>query len=82
MATSSVWPEGRSELAYQRNELDAALRLVTDGIADSRQLNYPVPLAWGWPPWRGSGTPAVTRWVPWKRWATPNGWRQGRPWLT
>jgi LuxR family maltose regulon positive regulatory protein len=39
--------EGLAELAYQRNELDAALRHVTDGIADLRRLNYPGPLALG-----------------------------------
>ena len=47
LATAGIGYEGLAELAYQRNELDAALRLVTDGIADLRQLNYPVPLAWG-----------------------------------
>jgi len=47
LATAGVGYEGLAELAYQRNELDAALRLVTDGISDLRQLNYPVPLAWG-----------------------------------
>jgi LuxR family transcriptional regulator, maltose regulon positive regulatory protein len=47
LPTAGVGYEGLAELAYQRNELDDALRLVTDGIADLRQLDYPVPLAWG-----------------------------------
>ena len=34
-------------MAYQRNELDAALRHVTDGIALCRQLAYTPPLAAG-----------------------------------
>ena len=36
---------GLAEVAYQRNELDAALRHVTDGIALCRQLAYTPPLA-------------------------------------
>ena len=38
---------GLAEVAYQRNELDAALRHVTDGIALCRQLAYTPPLAAG-----------------------------------
>jgi LuxR family maltose regulon positive regulatory protein len=38
---------GLSEVAYQRNELEAALRHVTDGIARCRQLNFTQPLATG-----------------------------------
>ena len=38
---------GLAEVAYQRNELDAALRHVTDGIALCRQLVYTPPLAAG-----------------------------------
>jgi LuxR family transcriptional regulator, maltose regulon positive regulatory protein len=47
LLAAGVGYEGLAELAYQRNELDAALRDVTDGIADLRQLNYPAPLALG-----------------------------------
>jgi LuxR family transcriptional regulator, maltose regulon positive regulatory protein len=36
-----------AELAYQRNELDAAFEHVTEGIADLQQLNYTVLLASG-----------------------------------
>ena len=38
---------GLAEVAYQRNELDAALRHVTDGIALCRLLAYTPPLAAG-----------------------------------
>ena len=38
---------GMVEVAYQRDELDAALRDVTEGIALCRQLNYVQPLATG-----------------------------------
>jgi LuxR family maltose regulon positive regulatory protein len=34
-------------VAYQRNELDSALRLVTEGIALCRQYLYPAPLGTG-----------------------------------
>src|SRR5215470_9450904 len=44
--SAGIGYEGLAALAYQRNELDAALRHVTEGIADLRQLNYPGPLAW------------------------------------
>jgi LuxR family maltose regulon positive regulatory protein len=36
-----------AEVAYQRNELDAAHRLVTEGIPLCRQLNWSQPLAAG-----------------------------------
>jgi LuxR family maltose regulon positive regulatory protein len=36
---------GLAEVAYQRNELDTALRLATDGIALCRQFTYTPPLA-------------------------------------
>ena len=42
---------------YQRDELDAALRHVTEGIALCRQLTYTPPLATGLARWRGSGRP-------------------------
>jgi LuxR family maltose regulon positive regulatory protein len=38
---------GLAEVAYQRNEFDAALRHVTEGIARCRQVNYTQPLATG-----------------------------------
>jgi len=38
---------GIAEVAYQRDELDAALRHVTEGIALCRQLAYAQPLATG-----------------------------------
>jgi LuxR family transcriptional regulator, maltose regulon positive regulatory protein len=38
---------GLAELAYQRNELDSALHLVTEGIALCRQFLYPAPLGTG-----------------------------------
>ena len=36
-----------AEVAYQRNELDTALRHVTDGIVLCRQFVYTAPLATG-----------------------------------
>jgi LuxR family maltose regulon positive regulatory protein len=38
---------GLAEVAYQRNELDTALRFVTEGIALCRQFVYTPPLASG-----------------------------------
>ena len=38
---------GLGEVAYQRNELDTALRQVTEGIALCRQFIYSPPLATG-----------------------------------
>ena len=38
---------GLGEVAYQRNELDSALRQVTEGIALCRQFLNPAPLATG-----------------------------------
>ncbi len=38
---------GLAEVAYQRDELDAALEHITEGIARCRQLNYTRPLATG-----------------------------------
>jgi len=38
---------GLGEVAYQRNELDSALRQVTEGIALCRQFLYPAPLGIG-----------------------------------
>ena len=38
---------GMGEVAYQRNELEAAVRQVTEGIERCRQLTYTQPLATG-----------------------------------
>ena len=38
---------GMAEVAYQRNELEAALRQVSEGIERCRQLTYTQPLATG-----------------------------------
>ena len=38
---------GLAEVAYQRDELDTALRHVTEGIALCRQFVYTAPLAGG-----------------------------------
>jgi LuxR family transcriptional regulator, maltose regulon positive regulatory protein len=38
---------GIAEVAYQRDELDAALEHLTEGIARCRQLAYTQPLAAG-----------------------------------
>jgi LuxR family maltose regulon positive regulatory protein len=38
---------GMAEVAYQRGELDAALRHVTEGIARCRRVNWTQPLATG-----------------------------------
>ena len=38
---------GLAEVAYQRNELDTALRHLTEGIVLCRQLNFTQPLATG-----------------------------------
>ena len=38
---------GLAEVAYQRNELDAALRHVSEGIEACRQMNFTAPLATG-----------------------------------
>jgi len=47
MPASCIAFVGRAEVAYQRNELDAAREHITEGIALSRQLNYTQPLAAG-----------------------------------
>ena len=65
---------GLAEVAYQRNELDAALRHVTEGIALCRQFVYTPPLATAWRRWRGSGRPPATPAGRWRRSARP-----GRP---
>jgi LuxR family transcriptional regulator, maltose regulon positive regulatory protein len=38
---------GLAEVAYERNQLDTALRYVTEGIPLCRQLVYSQPLATG-----------------------------------
>ncbi|HZD71125.1 MAG TPA: tetratricopeptide repeat protein [Actinomycetes bacterium] len=66
---------GMAEVAYQRNELDTALRHVTKGIPLCRQFVYTPPLATGL---------AILAWIrqaagdaagPWRPSARPNAWR-------
>jgi len=47
MPAAGIAYVGMAEVAYQRNDLDAALEHVTEGIARCRQLNYTQPLATG-----------------------------------
>ena len=47
MPAAGIGYVGMAEVAYQRNELDAAHRLVTEGIPLCRQLNWTQPLAAG-----------------------------------
>ncbi len=47
MSTAGMGYVGMAGVAYQRGELDAALRYVTEGIAHCRQLTYTQPLAAG-----------------------------------
>ena len=47
MPASGIAFVGQAEVAYQRNELDAAREQITEGIARCRQLNYIQPLATG-----------------------------------
>jgi LuxR family maltose regulon positive regulatory protein len=47
MPAAGIGYVGMAEVAYQRNELDAAYRLVTEGIPLCRQLNWTQPLAAG-----------------------------------
>ena len=47
LPTAGIARVGIAEVAYQRGELDEALRQLTEGIALCRQLNYPQPLATG-----------------------------------
>ena len=47
MPAAGIGYVGLAEVAYQRNELDAAHRLVTEGIPLCRQLNWTQPLAAG-----------------------------------
>ena len=47
MPAAGIGYVGMAEVAYQRNELDAARQLVTEGIPLCRQLNWTQPLAAG-----------------------------------
>ena len=47
LAGAGIGYVGLAEVAYQRNELDAALRTVTEGVAVCRQFSYTQPLAAG-----------------------------------
>ena len=57
---------GLGEVAYQRNELDTALRRITEGI--SCAASSPTSRRWppAWSRWRGSGRPAAIRVGPWR----------------
>jgi ATP/maltotriose-dependent transcriptional regulator MalT len=46
-ASAGIGHVGLAEVAYQRNELDAALRHATEGIGQCQQLSYTLPLATG-----------------------------------
>ena len=45
LPSAGIGYAGLAEVAYQRNELDAALRYVTDAIAHCQRLSYTQPLA-------------------------------------
>ena len=47
LAGAGIGYVGLAEVAYQRNELDSALRTVTEGVAICRQFSYTQPLAAG-----------------------------------
>jgi LuxR family maltose regulon positive regulatory protein len=47
LAAAGIAQVGMAEVAYQRDDLDAALAHVTEGIARSRQLTYAQSLATG-----------------------------------
>ena len=47
MPAAGIGFVGMGEVAYQRNELEAAVRQVTEGIERCRQLTYTQPLATG-----------------------------------
>ena len=47
LPTAGIAYVGLAEVAYQRNELDTALRHVSEGIAACRQMNFTPPLATG-----------------------------------
>ena len=47
LPTAGIGYVGMAEVAYQRGELEVALRHVTEGIARCRQLPYAQPLATG-----------------------------------
>ncbi|HXZ70500.1 MAG TPA: hypothetical protein VEH31_06425 [Streptosporangiaceae bacterium] len=58
---------GMAEAAYQRDDLEAALRHVSEGIALCRQLFYPLPLAAGLATLAWIRQAQATRPGPWKR---------------
>ena len=70
---------GMGEVAYQRNELEAAVRQISEGI-ERLPAAHLHPSRWppAWPPWRGSGRPGATRPGPGRRWARPGGRRRAR----
>ena len=58
---------GLAEVAYQQNELDAALQHVSEGIALCRRFVYTAALATGLGTLAWIGRPPVTRPGPWRR---------------
>ena len=70
---------GLAEVAYQRNELDAAL--IKSPRASRSAGSSCTPRRWSpaWPRRRGSGRPRVMRAGPWRRWARPSGPRRVGP---
>ena len=58
---------GLAEVAYQQNELDAALQHVSEGIALCRRFVYTAALATGLVTLAWIGRPPVTRPGPWRR---------------
>ena len=70
---------GLAEVAYQRNELDSALRYVTEGIALCRQFVYAdIAGRQAWSRWRGYGRPPVIPPGRWRRSARPSRPRRRR----
>jgi len=72
---------GLAEVAYQRNELDTALRHVREGIGACRQMNFTPPLATGLATlaWiRQAQGDAAARWAQ-QRGLGPTGRRRSRP---
>ena len=88
-AAEAAWPTrrptaglayvGLGGVAYQRNELDLALRHVTAGIPLCRRSSTPRRWHSAWPRWPGSGKPALIRPEPWPRWTRPCRPRQTPP---
>ena len=98
MPAAGVAYVGMAEVAYERDELDAALDHATQGVALARQLGWTLPLVAGLtilarirqaqgdppPPWRRSGRPSrSSRATRWSACWTPcRPVRAGWPWPT